>query len=500
MILLTSNANGNIETISENGILKATYTYDGLNQLVREDSVWLNRSVVYTYDEGGNILSEEGYPYTLGAIAGSPGYTTAFDYQDSEWGDLLTEFMGMPITYDAMGNTTGMMGHTLTWKKGRQLDTISGNGIYAEYKYNQNGLRTQKVVNNVTTDFYYAGNLLMAQNDGANLLVWTYDASGQMVGFKCNDVSYYYLRNLQGDIIGIYNSDGEIVCRYNYDAWGYHQDRPPTDANGNEINDPNHIANINPIRYRGYYYDAETTLYYLQSRYYCAGTRRFMNADALFIAGDSLTGTNMFAYCNNNPVMFCDPTGYYNESNVNDALSKIIASKGLTDKLSSFERRIDHGRSKNGVWWGVATYTKGDETYKIYFGIGTLEEWDLEHEVNMFDIFMEYISELLGLLNIFLSVFGGMSGTNSMAMSIATGVIGNYRRLTMRYDIAVGVKDGYKKKFEGQNISEMVMIYEFTYTNWYRTLTYNPAVNDYTTGWITVSYAPTKTAMYYYKP
>ncbi|MDR1630579.1 MAG: hypothetical protein LBS36_10275 [Oscillospiraceae bacterium] len=85
------------------------------------------------------------------------------------------------------------------------------------------------------------------------------------------------------------------------------------DANGNKITDPSHIGNVNPIRYRGYYYDTETGYYYLQSRYYNPEWGRFLNADALFAAGNNLTGTNMFAYCLNNPVMFCDPSGYNNE-------------------------------------------------------------------------------------------------------------------------------------------------------------------------------------------
>jgi RHS repeat-associated protein len=132
------------------------------------------------------------------------------------------------------------------------------------------------------------------------------------MGFRINDVqyngvNYYYLRNLQGDVTGIYDSNGNVVAKYLYDTWGTIVS--VTDANGNEITDPAHIGNMNPIRYRGYYYDTEIGYYYLQSRYYNPEWGRFLNADALFIAGSSLTGANMFAYCLNNPVMFSDHSG-----------------------------------------------------------------------------------------------------------------------------------------------------------------------------------------------
>ena len=123
-----------------------------------------------------------------------------------------------------------------------------------------------------------------------------------------NGVNYYYIHNLQGDVIGIYDSNGNIVCRYLYDSWG--KIVSIKDDNGIDITDPTHIANVNPLRYRGYYYDSETGLYYLQSRYYNPEWCRFLNADGLFIAGDEITAANMFSYCGNNPVMHSDPSGH----------------------------------------------------------------------------------------------------------------------------------------------------------------------------------------------
>ncbi len=143
-------------------------------------------------------------------------------------------------------------------------------------------------------------------SDGKTL-VYLLDENGDKYGVIYNGTYYYYFFNLQGDVIGIYNSSGTIVARYVYDAWG--KTIAVTDTNGNTITDPSHIANQNPIRYRGYYYDNETGFYYLQSRYYDPTVGRFINADSLFDEGAGLLGYNLFAYCANNPVNTIDPTG-----------------------------------------------------------------------------------------------------------------------------------------------------------------------------------------------
>ena len=111
----------------------------------------------------------------------------------------------------------------------------------------------------------------------------------------------------KGDITGIYDDQGNIVCRYVYDAWG--KLISVKDASGTNITSQSHVAHLNPLRYRGYYYDSDTALYYLQTRYYNPEWGRFLNADCLFVAGDVLTGSNMFAYCGNNPVMGSNPSG-----------------------------------------------------------------------------------------------------------------------------------------------------------------------------------------------
>jgi len=280
----TYDANGNITEIADavSGVT-TTYTYDGLNRLIGETSG--GNTFVYNYDVGGNLTS-----VTKNSV------TQNYTYGNSDWKDQMTAHAGNAISYDAMGNPTGFAGYTLTWDKGRQLTSFTGLGMNIFYTYDASGRRIQQIVNGTTINYTYSGNLLMRQSDGVNNMDFQYDASGKVVGFMYNDSSYYYLRNLLGDIVAITDVDGNVVGTYFYNAWG---DTAYSGA----------IAAINPIRYRGYYQDPYTGWHYLNTRYYSYGWQRFLNADALFITGDSITGSNMYAYCNGNPVMYNDPSG-----------------------------------------------------------------------------------------------------------------------------------------------------------------------------------------------
>ena len=153
----------------------------------------------------------------------------------------------------------------------------------------------------------------MHETRGEKVFDYCYDANGQLyaVSYKANSstnaVTYYYAHNWRGDITSIYDGEGNMVAKYEYDAWG--NVLTVTNSNNSEITDPNHIANLNPFRYRSYYYDSESGLYYLMSRYYDPVTHRFLNADGYFQSGNGILDTNMNAYCQNNPIMNSDPTG-----------------------------------------------------------------------------------------------------------------------------------------------------------------------------------------------
>ena len=128
------------------------------------------------------------------------------------------------------------------------------------------------------------------------------DPSGSMYGIVVYETnqpsprSYNFVYNAQGDVIGLYSYiTGNVVATYDYDAWGNCTVKAvAADDNGHAVTDLNHIANLNPFRYRGYYYDTETGLYYLQSRYYDPQTGRFLNADGMTDGGAGLLGFNLF--------------------------------------------------------------------------------------------------------------------------------------------------------------------------------------------------------------
>ena len=138
------------------------------------------------------------------------------------------------------------------------------------------------------------------------MIYYIRDEEGSLIGLKYNDTMYYYIKNMQEDIIGITDSNNNLLCSYLYDSWG--NIISIKDNDGNIINDTSHIGIINPYRYRSYYYDSETKLYYLNSRYYNPEWGRFINADEE-IALDTNIGLNVYEYAFNNPISFEDDNG-----------------------------------------------------------------------------------------------------------------------------------------------------------------------------------------------
>ena len=295
------DANGNITEIYKNGILWIQYYYDELNRLVREDNGDIGKSIVYAYGKTGNILSKTEYSLSFDEL-GTPVDTIAYAYGFGASPHAVKNYDGEAIHYNERGNPIEYRDFTMTWARGQQLATVAGEELYMTFKYDSNGLRTVKTVNGVATEFTYIGDMLVSQKTGNEIINFAYTAGGAPYGFTYNGASYYYLLNLQGDVIAIYDSTGTVVVEYLYDSWGKLESITGSLAST--------IGIKNPLRYRGYYYDIETRLYYLQSRYYDPGTGRFISMDAYFVAGDYLQGINMYSYCLNNPIMYVDPTGY----------------------------------------------------------------------------------------------------------------------------------------------------------------------------------------------
>jgi len=205
----------------------------------------------------------------------------------------------------------------LEWQ-GRNLTMFSNsNGEIYNYAYNADGIRTQKNIFNAngdfagSTEYIYDGTKLIAESRNGDWLYYFYDANGTVTGMYYNNVLYYFRKNLQGDVTGIYNASGNIIAQYEYTPYG----APLTITNGSGTDvstNATHIANINPFRYRGYYYDTETGFYYLQSRYYDLVVGRMLTADeatTITLSPNELTDKNLFSYCDNNPISRADEDG-----------------------------------------------------------------------------------------------------------------------------------------------------------------------------------------------
>ena len=244
---------------------------------------------------------------------GSAVKSDLFAYGDANWKDKLTAFNGQAITYDAIGNPTNDSTWNYSWINGRRLRCMHkgnfGEPGYDEitYDYSEDGLRTKKTrmyYDNATGDIGYKatsytlhGKNIVHMTENGNELHFFYDAQNKPAVVIFNGTAYAYLYNLQGDVIGLLDSNGTKMVSYSYDAWGKMLSKTGTLAST--------LGTIQPFRYRGYVYDEETGLYYLRSRYYAVNVCRFMNADILL--GKQLPlQHNLYTYCNNSPVARVD--------------------------------------------------------------------------------------------------------------------------------------------------------------------------------------------------
>ena len=169
-----------------------------------------------------------------------------------------------------------------------------------QMEYNTSGLRTRRISDDKTYSYIYAGDKLMRMTVGDDILDFSYDANGAPLTMTYNGTVYYYITNLQGDVMSLERADGGSGASYAYDAWG------------NIIAMSGTLAELNPLRYRGYIYDQETGFYYVSNRYYDPEIGRWINADiqeTLTADFESFAQYNLFAYCFNNPVNMSDETG-----------------------------------------------------------------------------------------------------------------------------------------------------------------------------------------------
>ena len=321
-----------MEKDETNTICEKIYLYDAKNQLLWDFNRSTHLAVNYEYDAGGNILNKHTYDYIQlpngNWTFGLKLSTVSYAYGDANWKDKLTAYDGAAITYDAIGNPLEYRGiMDFTWENGRQLAQADIGNVTASYTYNPDGTRISKTVSGVRTDIFVdAGGGILGQKTGNSLMTFMYDVTGRRDGFILDGVSYYYTYNAQGDVTAIVNSGFQTVAEYTYDSWGKLLSITGSLAGT--------VGVSNPFRYRGYYYDNETSLYYLQSRYYDPETGRFINADGL-VDNRTVGSQNLFAYCFNNPVNMEDYTGCYPGSA--DDYCRLVesSSRGMKDYLDA---------------------------------------------------------------------------------------------------------------------------------------------------------------------
>ena len=295
----TLDAIGNVTGISDSMFGNCLYQYNDRGYLSYDELYY------YNYDKNGNIL--EKYYYDMVEIKPDFGpigieqrkiITSKFNYDDIIK-DKLISINNQNIAYDNNNplNPISYNGNTYRYE-GRRLVEFND----YSYKYDVDGKRISKLHNGIETKYYYSGDRLVAEKNNNIRIDYLYDENLKLIGFIHNNNKYFYVRDVLENILGIVDINGDLVVKYNYDAWGSITSITGTLADT--------IGLYNSFRYKGYYYDTESSMYYCKSRYYVPEWCRWLNADnPTFLDPMDLDGMNLFAYCQNNPVMFKDDSG-----------------------------------------------------------------------------------------------------------------------------------------------------------------------------------------------
>lgn len=278
-----SDVLGNITKITDSTFGNHEYEYNFRGFLTKADG---EQNI---YDDNGNIVKKG----------------NAILNYDSTIKDRLVSYNGTKITYDTANPLNPKTYGSDTYNfEGRRLVRWTYGGGYYGYVYNDQGLRIQKRdYRGVTWDYTYDGDKLIREKHLNTTLDFLYDENGSLYGFvkDCSE-KYLYIRDSLQNILGIADISGKIVVKYDYDAWGATSIKQDTSSSG--------IGSLNPFRYKGYYYDSESGMYYCKTRYYVPSWGRWLNADSTkYLDFKQLNKCNLFTYCYNNPINTCDESG-----------------------------------------------------------------------------------------------------------------------------------------------------------------------------------------------
>ena len=280
------------------------YQYDAKGQLVREDDPVQGKTFLYSYDTGGAMAEIRAYALTDAKDLTGLHYEKKTFGRGGAWTDQMLTVDGQACVYDAVGNLLTDGKRTYTWQMGGQLAKVTGDGLEAAYTYDASGIRTSKTVNGVKTEYLTAGSRILAEKKNGTWQQYLYDGDGQLTAMTYKGKDYYFIRDNLRAITGLVDSEGKAVVNYRYNSWGKLLGITGSMAES--------LGKDNPYRYKGYYYDEETGMYYLKSRYYNPEICRFISADDMELTRVSpmaLSDKNLYAYCDNNPIMRRDTSG-----------------------------------------------------------------------------------------------------------------------------------------------------------------------------------------------
>ena len=346
-----------LQDVKYNGKPYAQYAYDATGQLSKFVDYKDKVTITYRYDAAGNLLGKTEYSN------GRKQKINDYEYSDGSWKDKLTRFSEEKILYDEIGNPIKYGDTLFSWISGRQMKSISNRTHRIEYSYDDNGMRQSKTVYALDREkpsftyryFWNDGSLVgfdVFDYDLGKLdtVAFILDDTKNPYGFIVNDTDIYlYEKNFNDDIIGIF-SNGEKVAEYTYDSFG----------NIVSFQETEKVKLYNILFYRGYCYDRETDMYYLKSRYYVPEWGRFLNADQYVDTGTGVLGTNMYAYCENDPINYSDPEGLWKKRGNEDSHEKITRLTYAGENYRFLEDMIDANV------WIDETYSATNRSYQKY--------------------------------------------------------------------------------------------------------------------------------------
>ncbi len=283
------------EIISSSGSATRNYTWDACGRVTSiTDSAFGNHS--YTYDYRGFLTKADGETYSYDKNGNLTKLGSTSLIYDSTVKDKLTEVNGSQVEYSTSDplNPSGWNGMTFQYEANR-LSKFTKDGNTYTYKYNERGQRIAKIGPSGTTVYSYVGDNLVSEKGPNGRLDFLYDEQNTLYGFIKDGTPYYYVRDCLQNILGIIDAGGNLKVKYTTNAWGKTVITSTMDA----------LATQNPFRYKGYYFDTESGMYYCHTRYYVPDWGRWLTADApAYLDFSNLSYTNLFAYCGNNPVMY----------------------------------------------------------------------------------------------------------------------------------------------------------------------------------------------------